>query len=323
MLTASTGKRSAFTLIELLVVIAIIGVLIGLLLPAVQKVREAAARIQCNNNLKQVGLAVHNFQDTHGKLPPAWWFLPTYSGWTKFAATVPYQPPFENFQNPTSPDGSMDGSMWFFLLPFIEQTNVWQQAEQAGGAAFPTAAKNIIKTYICPSDPSSYPGSNAYLVNNTYSMSSYLANVMVFDPVNAKDIVRAMPDGTSNTVITAEKYMYCGDPVFGHPSVWWCGPPDPCDWPAVPAFGLPNYGFRRLAGGAIVNGVAFSGGTIPFQSAPAPINCDNSFPSTSHTGGMQVGVGDGSVRTVSPSISITTWLNACTPNDGLVLGSDW
>src|SRR5712672_2532461 len=100
--------RDAFTLIELLVVIAIIAILIGLLLPAVQKVREAAARIQSANNLKQIGLAMHSYNDTVGQLPPSFGWMPRPSNGAKY-----------------SPNGSF-GSALFHLLPYIEQDNLYK-----------------------------------------------------------------------------------------------------------------------------------------------------------------------------------------------------
>jgi prepilin-type processing-associated H-X9-DG protein/prepilin-type N-terminal cleavage/methylation domain-containing protein len=129
------AHRIAFTLIELLVVIAIIGILVSLLLPAVQKVREAANRSKCFNHLKQIGLGLHNYHDTHQSFPPG------------YQATMPY----EDGANDTAP-----GWGWAaFLLPYIEQNNVYQSINLTLPVEHPSNAAAIqpmIKLYLCPSD---------------------------------------------------------------------------------------------------------------------------------------------------------------------------
>src|SRR5262249_5484896 len=142
--TMRTLPRRAFTLIELLVVIAIIAILIGLLLPAVQKVREASSRIQCKNNLKQVGLALHMYHDRMGQLPPA------------YVAS-----------NPSGPDYTQDGGPgWGWaahILPDIEQSTVYKQIDFTKDITDPANAavrQQMVKTYLCPSDP----GTNTFTV---------------------------------------------------------------------------------------------------------------------------------------------------------------
>ena len=312
--------RNGFTLIELLVVIAIIGVLIALLLPAVQKVREAAARIQCGNNFKQLGLAVHNYHDTTNKLPSLWYQDPSTS----------------TFYN-----------LFYELLPYIEQQNVYNVALPANNNGHWWgwwAKSDIVKTFICPSDPTE-PTNLDTKGPDAWASGSYAGNVLIFDPnpvaINPTSsqalgvgltLVTAMPDGTSNTVLFGHRLKRCDstDAMGGFTETDWAAYPRDADfgyWD-VPGFGYQSY--RRVKGSTTMwagwpdytsSGLPTAG--IPFQITPADGSCNYGVLVSPHPGGMVVGLGDGSVRTVAPGISIATWYSACDPRDGVPLGSDW
>jgi prepilin-type N-terminal cleavage/methylation domain-containing protein len=352
-------RRSAFTLIELLVVIAIIAILIGLLLPAVQKVRDAAARASCMNNVKQLALSCHNYHDANGTFPP-------YS-----IAT-----------------GSVYGSAHFLLLPYIEQGNVFQQSN---GISFNVRTVPV-KTFVCPTDPTATGGvftsqginyaGNSTAVGRTsvngipYGAASYAINGQVVEagmtnghPTRGAYTMTAINDGTSNTLLFAERMAFCAGPNYPSPtasvrlaagsvtwSIWARGgknttnsnwadgapaaplppaahaaSPDGYTWWDNAMFDQPyrtpsnlNAGpgprtdpnFRQNWDGGVVN----PGGV---QGNPVPLQCDYRRLQALHGNAMIAGLADGSVRTITSSISALTLQRVATPIGGEVLGNDW
>ncbi|HZT81071.1 MAG TPA: DUF1559 domain-containing protein [Gemmataceae bacterium] len=331
----------AFTLIELLVVIAIIAILIGLLVPAVQKVRQAAARIQSSNNLKQLGIATHNCNDTYGKIPPTQGAFPSDTNSINWGGS--YLP-------------SRFGTVMYFLLPFIEQDNVYKSPEVSGGPGDPNNQKPhqsnswwshaVIKTYQAPGDPTLPAGG---LTWGNRGATSYAANWHVFRGGWDEDwqtggvsaIPRSIPDGTSNTILFAERYAICGNPSLptgtGYVEHIWgedgqnAGPRGECwnvndnfvpgFWVHLPGAGSGN-GSSQTAQWQKVPNYPWAWAVLP-QFAPPKNLCDPLRVQGFFTSGIQVGMADGSVRSVGTGISQRTWGCAIDPGDGLPLGSDW
>ena len=318
---ARRQTRAGFTLIELLVVIAIIAILIGLLLPAVQKVRAAAARMSCGNNLKQIGLGVMNYEGTNQVLPPGINLPISSQSGAVFASNAFVtsgkigQPPFPG----------QFGSWLEYLLPYIEQDNLFRQLNLTGreygncnGATSPGAT--VLKTYVCPSDNLSNPvatyttggvtyyfGQNSYLANA--GTISYYMSDMTFDGVfqiNSKTTILGITDGTSNTVMAGERFHK--DPVY----------------PAIESNGgwaWANYNAPQDY---------FGGARVPVNYQ-IPVGTDitkfaNTDPrydafGSGHTGGANFVFCDGSVRflTLTGVGDLPTLQLLCRPSDGQVV----
>lgn len=313
MLTSPSARRG-FTLVELLVVIAIIAILIGLLLPAVQKVREAAQRTQCSNNLKQLGLAVQNYQSTYGTMPIS-----------------------------IGQFGTAIGTTHFFLLPYLEQGNLYNSAN---GDSYNVRA-SIVRIFSCPSDVTNQAGVTAspplqYGVYANFATTSYAANFPVFQfgqlPINL-----SMPNGTSNVVIFAERYQVCDYNSKGNEALaawvsygnqnggianlqfYWTTPmfnmPNPTVTPSGVSIPMNNVDVGPYPNPA-PSGSAYNP-TLAFQVRPSVNQCDFMILQTPHSSALMAGLGDGSVRPVAGGISSTTWANACNPSCTVPLGTDW
>jgi prepilin-type N-terminal cleavage/methylation domain-containing protein len=274
-----SSRRNAFTLIELLVVIAIIAILIGLLLPAVQKVREAAARVQDANNLKQLGLALHNCNDAYHRLPPAYNMFPNANG-------------------ANGPPAGM-GTLQYFLLPYLEQDNIYNQVVGSSD----NATMFTVKVFQSPTDPTMPGNGLVTMMGMPYGGCSYASNFLVFGdvPGGSASIPSSFPDGMSNTIVFGERYTSCSGTQVGW-AMGMCG--NPPTWP----YAYQSAGFPSLP--------------LP-QTKPSLSACDPTRLQSPFSSGMLVGLGDGSVRVISTGVSQYSWNLALNPADGQVFDSSW
>jgi len=333
-------RRIGFTLIELLVVIAIIAILIGLLLPAVQKVREAAARMQCQNNLKQIGIALHGYHDAVGYFPPS--------------ATADKLP----WKTPSSAADANWGSSWMvFMLAHIEQTAVLSRWQFSGSSGWQNSNDNAtiagltIKVYRCPS--TSLPEINPYsatlpgaggvgIMYTTYvaiSGSSIDAGVLNYggNLVSQQGILYAqskvkmtdISDGTSNTILVGEQGNHLRDAnnqiILGGKYGGATGVAITCAGPDGWIQGTPI----NIPGNVGNTDVVYNSATIRYpinqiamsntKSAGTFDNVGNNIPlSSMHTGGCNLLFGDGSVRFWTNSTPLQTLQYAACRNDGQV-----
>lgn len=300
------GKnRSAFTIFELLLLLAILGFLLGLLLPLLARMREAASRMSSSNNLKQIGLACHNYYSVHNQFP--------------------------------SGRDANGFSVHSHLLPYIEQDNLWKnidfkKAPDAGQNA--VIANTAIKVFLSPIDPATptakAPGTNYFFnAGSDYSLNNN--NGVFYD--NSKTRFVGITDGTSNTLMTIESLR--GMPIDGKATVQ-------RQYVQLPEKALNNLNkqsgvaeFKAGKGLASDRGAQWIEGkflqtlfavTREFNDDRPDVNCAGKGGMSAMRGlkgGTHVGLCDGSVRFIAAGISIRTLQNAATRNGGEVLGNDW
>ncbi len=326
----SRSRRPAFTLIELLVVIAIIAILIGLLLPAVQKVREAAARMSCLNNLKQIGLGLHNYHSAYGHFPPG------FSANTAPASTL--QPS----------DFSPGWSLFYHILPFIEQDNLYRSINPNLPILDPAnkaGRETIVRLYVCPSDDAprlinlTDSGATTWTPPNTFSYPSPTSPLAVLGQAsvssyagclgtlgyeeqpftgvfhrNSRVRVEDITDGSSTTIGVGERTSRFSPnswvgPVWQQETVY--APTAPRYDPAQPSFQC------RATPTAVLVHVR-----ITSLQPNHPNNSPGSFFS-SHSGGAQFLNMDGSCRFITSSVSIENYRSLCSRNGGEVLTGDY
>lgn len=253
------ARRTAFTLVQLLIILVLLLLLFGLLIPVIAQLRVASSREQGFNNLRQLAIAVHNYHDVYKRMPPT-------------VGTL----------------NNQSGPVHFHILPFIEQDNLFKQAD--GKVWHKGVNTTPISTYVDPNDPSAPPN---HKFQGGLATTNYAANWMVFK--SGETTLLNIPDGTSNTLMFAQRYQVCN----GTPTAW--GYPALYTW--APMFGYYSQG--------------------RFQSRPNQADCDPTLAQSIQEGGIQVAMSDGSSRLLNDALSPTTWWLLIDPADGVAIGNDF
>ncbi|MBN68194.1 MAG: prepilin-type cleavage/methylation domain-containing protein [Gimesia sp.] len=298
--TAVAVHRRGFTLIELLVVIAIIAILIALLLPAVQQAREAARRSQCKNNLKQLGLALQNYHDTHGVFPPG-----------GVIGTCAGTPPTNISGSQECSGLSLGGNWLLYILPQMEQSSLWEKAAPIlSGDKNPLDAMNNVfghyapAAYRCPSHPWDRRSNVAFRALEHMSRGNYAANygsgnltesytnthAGVFT-INSAVGIRDIKDGTSNTLLTGE-LMYNNDNTSDARGAW-----------VYSGMGGSAFSTGRNPNSTTADILASCSTTTELPCTAGNDGTQIAASRSHHTGGVQVGLADGSCRFISENIS--------------------
>ncbi len=308
-------RERGFTLVELLVVIAIIGVLVALLLPAVQAARESARRTQCQNHIKQHGLSLHNFEDAYLQYPSlnAAGAGSVISGQPKFAGAVGF-------------------TLFDWLLPYIEQKPLYEASLMNVNTFVSNKEvfRHVIKAHLCPSEVSSPRGMGATTHGgaNGWAIGNYAGNYYVIgnpDGVSNIDCREGLArsaellDGLSNTIAFTERYGTCGN--GGDPN---SAATNGNLWSDANQTWRPVFCINNVAKDPAVLAAGAPYPPCPkFQMTPHWFNnCDPILTQSPHPGGINVCMGDGSVKVIPGSIDAAVWAAACNPIDGVAL-TNW
>lgn len=315
-----SSERHAVTRLEVVVLLTIVGTAGTLILAATQRYREAQDRVHTMGRLKQIASAMHSFQDVYSRLPPAWGIMPVEG---------------------TQPDLRPRATLHVWMLPFLEEDNLYIRLSQPPPRGDNddnkrrvwnlSSTREVVVPYVSPLDYTNC-GGVVTLNDKVYGVQNYAANIRVFGPTSGSgaqpgvepgsdsfdgfaSLKTSFPHGSSNIIVLATRYAQCGS--------------GGSTWSQIGTATLSPFGGNGAFFGSNISpklgihGDNNSGDDTVFQVAPTTSTCNPVYAQSFNNQVIYVGLADGSVRTISPKISITTWSRAIIPDHDYTLGSDW